>query len=47
MNHLNILDRSPVFDDIINGIAPEVNFYVNGREYNFAYYLTDYPEWAI
>ena len=48
MNHLNILDRSPVFDDIINGIAPEVNFYVNGREYNFAYYLTDgiYPEWA-
>uniref|UniRef100_A0A0D3DKS3 DDE Tnp4 domain-containing protein n=1 Tax=Brassica oleracea var. oleracea TaxID=109376 RepID=A0A0D3DKS3_BRAOL len=28
--------------------APEVNLYVNGREYNFAYYLTDgsYPEWA-
>ncbi|XP_056844273.1 uncharacterized protein LOC130496316 [Raphanus sativus] len=46
MNDLNILDRSPVFDDIINGIAPEVNFYVNGREYNLAYYLTDgiYPK---
>uniref|UniRef100_A0A0D3BE11 DDE Tnp4 domain-containing protein n=1 Tax=Brassica oleracea var. oleracea TaxID=109376 RepID=A0A0D3BE11_BRAOL len=26
MNDLNILDRSPVFDDIINGIAPQVNF---------------------
>uniref|UniRef100_A0A0D3CHV2 Nuclease HARBI1 n=1 Tax=Brassica oleracea var. oleracea TaxID=109376 RepID=A0A0D3CHV2_BRAOL len=48
MNDLNILDRSPVFDDIINGIAPEVNFYVNGREYHLAYYLTDgiYPNWA-
>ncbi|XP_018464414.2 uncharacterized protein LOC130498978 [Raphanus sativus] len=41
MNDLNILDRSPVFDDIIEGIAPEVNFHVNGREYNLAYYLTD------
>uniref|UniRef100_A0A0D3C914 DDE Tnp4 domain-containing protein n=1 Tax=Brassica oleracea var. oleracea TaxID=109376 RepID=A0A0D3C914_BRAOL len=41
MNDLNILDRSPVFDDIINGIAPEVNFYVNGNQYHLAYYLTD------
>ncbi|XP_018479975.1 uncharacterized protein LOC108851038 [Raphanus sativus] len=41
MNDLNILDRSPVFDDIIYGIAPEVNYYVNGNEYNMAYYLTD------
>ncbi|XP_033134385.1 uncharacterized protein LOC108869686 [Brassica rapa] len=48
MNDLNILDRSPVFDDIINGIAPKVNYNVNGREYDLAYYLTDgiYPEWA-
>ena len=48
MNDLNILDRSPVFDDIINGIAPEVKFNVNGTEYGMAYYLTDgiYPKWA-
>ncbi|XP_033146098.1 uncharacterized protein LOC117133616 [Brassica rapa] len=48
MNDLNILDRSPVFDDIINGHAPEVNFHVNGREYDLAYYLADgiYPKWA-
>uniref|UniRef100_A0A0D3E4H0 DDE Tnp4 domain-containing protein n=1 Tax=Brassica oleracea var. oleracea TaxID=109376 RepID=A0A0D3E4H0_BRAOL len=48
MNDLNILDRSPVFDDIINGIAPQVNFYVNGNPYYLAYYLTDgiYPKWA-
>ena len=48
MNDLNILDRSPVFDDIINGIAPAVNYYVNQTEYHLAYYLTDgiYPKWA-
>ncbi|KAG7598253.1 Harbinger transposase-derived protein [Arabidopsis suecica] len=41
-------ERSNVFDDILNGKAPEVNFFVNGREYNLAYYLTDgiYPKWA-
>ncbi|XP_018487830.2 uncharacterized protein LOC108858395 [Raphanus sativus] len=48
MDDLNILDQSPVFDDIVEGIAPQVNYYVNGREYNLAYYLTDgiYPKWA-
>ncbi|XP_020873755.1 putative nuclease HARBI1 [Arabidopsis lyrata subsp. lyrata] len=47
-NDLNVLDQSPVFNDIIHGRAPEVSYYVNGREYNLAYYLTDgiYPEWA-
>uniref|UniRef100_A0A0D3ECQ6 DDE Tnp4 domain-containing protein n=1 Tax=Brassica oleracea var. oleracea TaxID=109376 RepID=A0A0D3ECQ6_BRAOL len=35
MNDLNILDRSPVFDDVINGIAPQVNFYVNGNPYHW------------
>uniref|UniRef100_A0A0D3A6Q7 DDE Tnp4 domain-containing protein n=1 Tax=Brassica oleracea var. oleracea TaxID=109376 RepID=A0A0D3A6Q7_BRAOL len=39
---------SPVFDDIINGNAPQVNLYVNGTEYHLGYYLTDgiYPKWA-
>uniref|UniRef100_A0A0D3C0M0 DDE Tnp4 domain-containing protein n=1 Tax=Brassica oleracea var. oleracea TaxID=109376 RepID=A0A0D3C0M0_BRAOL len=48
MNDLNILDRSPVFDDIINGIAPQLNFYVNGNLYQLAHYLTNgiYPKWA-
>ena len=48
MNDLNILDRSNVFDDIINGVAPEVNFSVNGTDYHFGYYLTDgiYPKWV-
>uniref|UniRef100_A0A0D3C1W7 DDE Tnp4 domain-containing protein n=1 Tax=Brassica oleracea var. oleracea TaxID=109376 RepID=A0A0D3C1W7_BRAOL len=41
LNDINVLDRSPVFDDIIKGQAPNVTFYVNGREYHMAYYLTD------
>ncbi|XP_009128533.2 putative nuclease HARBI1 [Brassica rapa] len=48
LNDINVLDRSPVFDDIIQGKAPNVTFTVNGREYHMAYYLTDgiYPKWA-
>uniref|UniRef100_A0A0D3ARD5 DDE Tnp4 domain-containing protein n=1 Tax=Brassica oleracea var. oleracea TaxID=109376 RepID=A0A0D3ARD5_BRAOL len=48
LNDINVLDRSPVFDDIINGHAPQVTFSVNGREYHLTYYLTDgiYPKWA-
>uniref|UniRef100_A0A0D3EED8 Myb-like domain-containing protein n=2 Tax=Brassica oleracea var. oleracea TaxID=109376 RepID=A0A0D3EED8_BRAOL len=48
LNDINVLDRSPVFDDIIKGLAPQVTFSVNGREYHLAYYLTDgiYPKWA-
>uniref|UniRef100_A0A0D3DC36 DDE Tnp4 domain-containing protein n=1 Tax=Brassica oleracea var. oleracea TaxID=109376 RepID=A0A0D3DC36_BRAOL len=49
LNDINVLDRSPVFDDIINGQVPNVTFFVNGRECHMAYYLTDgiYPKWAI
>ncbi|XP_024004398.1 uncharacterized protein LOC112081857 [Eutrema salsugineum] len=48
LNDINVLDRSPVFDDIIQGRALQVTFSVNGREYHMAYYLTDgiYPNWA-
>ncbi|XP_074323389.1 uncharacterized protein LOC141660311 [Apium graveolens] len=47
-NGLNILDRSPLFDDVLHGRAPEVNFTINENNYNMRYYLTDviYPEWS-
>ncbi|XP_010501452.1 PREDICTED: uncharacterized protein LOC104778706 [Camelina sativa] len=47
-NDLNGLDRSPVLDDILYGEDPQVTYYVNGREYNLTYYLTNgiYPNWA-
>lgn len=47
MNDINVLDRSPVFDDVEQGKAPRVNYFVNQRPYNMAYYLTDgiYPSY--
>ncbi|XP_021733024.1 uncharacterized protein LOC110699819 [Chenopodium quinoa] len=46
-NDLNFLYRSPVFDDVLQGRAPPINFWVNGRQYELAYYLADgiYPKW--
>ncbi|XP_010513731.1 PREDICTED: uncharacterized protein LOC104789782 [Camelina sativa] len=47
LNDINVLDRSPVFDDILQGHAPKVNYFVNGREYHLAYYLTDDPKASL
>ncbi|XP_024014990.1 putative nuclease HARBI1 [Eutrema salsugineum] len=48
LNDINVLDRSPVFDDILQGRAPKVRYSVNGHNYKLPYYLTDgiYPKWA-
>ncbi|XP_024995885.1 uncharacterized protein LOC112529038 [Cynara cardunculus var. scolymus] len=48
LNDINVLHRSPIFDDILAGRAPKVTYVVNGRENDRAYYLTDgiYPSWA-
>ncbi|XP_056694954.1 uncharacterized protein [Spinacia oleracea] len=47
-NDLNVLHRSPIFDDVLTGKTPPITFQVNGHEYNMGYYLTDgiYPNWA-
>ncbi|KAL9663310.1 hypothetical protein QQ045_028150 [Rhodiola kirilowii] len=47
-NGLNVLYRSPVFDEVLHGKAPEVNYSINGQLYKMGYYLTDgiYPQWA-
>ncbi|XP_048494770.2 uncharacterized protein LOC125494920 [Beta vulgaris subsp. vulgaris] len=47
-NDLNVLSRSNLFQDELQGRAPEVYFNVNGTTYTMGYYLTDgiYPEWA-
>ena len=47
-NDLNVLDYSPLFNDIIDDIAPEVPFQVNINTYEKGYYLADgiYLQWA-
>ncbi|XP_063939717.1 uncharacterized protein LOC135148430 [Daucus carota subsp. sativus] len=47
-NDINVLDRSPLFDEVLEGRAPEISYTLNGNNYNFGYYLADgiYPEWA-
>lgn len=49
LKNINVFDCSPVFDDILQGRAAAVNYFVNGREYHLAYYMTDgiYHKWAI
>lgn len=47
-NDLNVLAKSPLFDELTAGRAPHVQFKVNNRFYNLGYYLADgiYPRWA-
>ena len=47
-NDINVLDQSPLFTEQLQGKAPEVQYTVNGSQYNMGYYLADgiYPEWA-
>jgi hypothetical protein len=41
-NDINVLQHSPVFDDLANSRAPVVNFTVNENEYNMGYYPMAY-----
>ncbi|XP_042410271.1 uncharacterized protein LOC121999692 [Zingiber officinale] len=45
-NDINVLNESPIFNEVLKGNAPEVNFIVNGTQYTKG--LTDgiYPECA-
>ncbi|XP_062005768.1 uncharacterized protein LOC133722937 [Rosa rugosa] len=47
-NNLNVLAKSPLFDELTVGRAPQIQFQVNNRIHNLGYYLADgiYPRWA-
>jgi len=46
-NDINILNQSPLFIQQLRGEG-QVQYHVNGRQYNNGYYLADgiCPEWA-
>lgn len=47
-NDLNVLHRSTVFEDLLHGRTPPIQYTVNGQEYDMGYYLADgiYPPYA-
>ncbi|XP_026399799.1 uncharacterized protein LOC113295686 [Papaver somniferum] len=46
-NDINILHKSPLFEDLKYGIFPQVCFMLNDHQYTHGYYLVDgvYPKW--
>nr|KAJ0195912.1 hypothetical protein LSAT_V11C700356830 [Lactuca sativa] len=48
-NDLNVLQASPLFNNILQGKAPDMSYIVDGNEYKYEYCLGDgiYPEYAI
>lgn len=47
-NNINVLNQSNVFNEFLQGQAPEVKFTINGITYNKGYYLIDdiHSEWV-
>nr|GEW84725.1 protein ALP1-like [Tanacetum cinerariifolium] len=47
-NDINVLDNSPLFDDLIDDKALVAPYVVNGVDFEKGYYLADgiYPQWA-
>jgi hypothetical protein len=48
-NDINIVNRSPLTSKLLKGVAPHVQYKVNGNDYSMAYLLVDgiYPNWPV
>ena len=49
LNDINVVQRSTLLHDFINGNSHTVTFTVNGRAYHMPYFLVDgiYPKWYV
>ncbi|KAL7607680.1 hypothetical protein Lser_V15G13332 [Lactuca serriola] len=49
INDINVLNCSPIFNNIYDGSVPDSSFQVHGTPYKYGYYLVDgiYPEYAV
>ncbi|XP_070672198.1 uncharacterized protein [Malus domestica] len=47
-NDIIVLGRSPLFNNLTEGKSPQLDYYINERQYNMGYYLAYdiYPKWA-
>ncbi|GJX54588.1 ALP1-like protein [Tanacetum coccineum] len=45
-NDINVLDNSPLFNDLLDDKAPVAPYVVNGVGFEKGYYLAIYPQWA-
>ncbi|XP_076934569.1 uncharacterized protein LOC143600871 [Bidens hawaiensis] len=47
-NDIDVIEQSPIFDDIIDGVEPSQSFYANGVQFKYGYYLVDsiYNKWS-
>nr|GFA36832.1 protein ALP1-like [Tanacetum cinerariifolium] len=47
-NDINVLDNSPLFDDLLDDKAHVAPYVINGVDFEKGYYLVDgiYPQWA-
>ncbi|XP_076944042.1 uncharacterized protein LOC143614506 [Bidens hawaiensis] len=47
-NDVAVINASPIFDRLTDGVSPDISFSTNNVNYEYGYYLVDgiYPEWA-
>ncbi|XP_068304378.1 uncharacterized protein [Pyrus communis] len=47
-NDITVLKHSPLFNRLMKVKAPQLDYYINDRQYNMRYYLANviYPKWA-
>ncbi|XP_076922702.1 uncharacterized protein LOC143584561 [Bidens hawaiensis] len=47
-NDIAVINASPIFDRLTDGVSPDISFSTNDVNYEYGYYLVDgiYPEWA-